>query len=71
MGATALAVLASCGGAEVDWSDYSPEFHQAVQQAVADGDCGQMGEQFLAAKGSHDGDLMAYVDRAMRDADCR
>lgn len=68
-----LALVAACGGtneSDVDWTKYPPGYRQAVHQAVEDRDCGRMGNQFIAAKGKHDGDLMAYVDHAMREADC-
>lgn len=68
-----LFLVAACGGvaeSDVDWSNYSPGFRQAVQEAVDDRDCTRLGNQFLAAKGIRDTDLMGYVDGVMRDAGC-
>jgi len=74
-------VLAACSsGGGVKWSDYAPELKGQIDQADAADDCVALQAMFDTADandavqrqrvGNGNGELMGYIDHALRDSDC-
>lgn len=66
----ALALAGCAAQPGIDWDDYAPEVKTQIEQLEADRDCDGMQEQFDLADANGSADLMTYLDKAMRDADC-
>lgn len=74
--AAATLLLAGCGGSdeaaapEVDWSQFAPAVKDRIDAAVESADCGALQEEFDAADGNGQTELMEYVDKQLEDAGC-
>ena len=69
-GLLAGALLAGCGGAQVDWSDYSPDLKARIDAAAARHDCAALQKEFDTADTRSDAGLMTYIDGRLESAGC-
>jgi len=76
-----LVALAGCSSSEsVDWDNYPPAIHDAIDAAAEAGDCQELQDEFAWAKdhdasqevsfGDGNADLMAYINDKADGAGC-
>lgn len=70
----AVLTLTGCGGdpevPEIDWSDYSSDVRDRLEQLEEKADCGALQDEFDQAETNGNTDLMTYIDEALERAGC-